>query len=102
MTVVNIILIMLVPAITYLVFMLVQGAKNKILTVLGGTAAFLLIMPFLLSVNEKAAQASIAQYPTGKATPTVGITLKNYKEQGDSVNLECSGSTGNITCKPKK
>ena len=107
--IVNLFLICLVPLVTYIVFSVVEGARNKVLTGLGGAVAFVLIVLLLPSANEKATQnasnASSAPYSTvtpREEAPTVGITLRNYKEKGDSVQLECSGSTGNITCKPKK
>ena len=36
----------------------------------------------------------------GSTAATVPLTLQNYRYKGDNVKLECSGPTGNITCKP--
>jgi hypothetical protein len=107
--IVNIILIGVVLSVTYIAFKTVEGGRNKFLSTLGGASAFVLLAAVLPSANEEAkpipsADVS-AKYTTGalpKEKPTVGVTLRNYKNKGDSVNLECSGTTGNITCKPKR
>lgn len=90
-------------------FFAVNSILKKFTVVLCGVAALVLAVLILPSANEdsKPTVASEASTPYSgtaprEAVPTVGVTLRNYKEKGDSIHLECSGSTGNITCKPKR
>ena len=109
MQLVNIFAILSVPIFTYFVFtLMVKGAKNKILTLICGAAAFMLVF-YLLPVPEKAGRnvsASTASRAGSTVAPSEApskvVVLTNFREKGDSLQLECSGTTGNITCKPKK
>jgi hypothetical protein len=90
--------------ISWIIFMMVEGAKNKALTVLGGIVASFITLLFVAAMNEKTVSYSSSSYTSApeKKASTAEVKLQNYKKQGDSVNLECSGETGNITCKAKK
>jgi hypothetical protein len=106
MLLVNVFVILFVPVTTYIFFSIVEGAKNKIMTLISGAAAFMLIV-YLLPAPEKAGQnvstaSSASSTFAPREAPSKVIVLTNYREKGDSVQLECSGTTGNITCKPKK
>lgn len=107
MQLVNIFVILSVPIFTYFVFtLIVKGAKNKILTLICGAAAFMLVF-YLLPVPEKAGRnvstaSSVSSTVAPSEAPSKVVVLTNYREKGDSLQLECSGTTGNITCKPKK
>lgn len=107
MLVVNVLVILFVPFTTYIVFtLIVKGAKNKILTLICGAAAFMLVF-YLLPVPEKAGRnvstaSSVSSTVAPSEAPSKVVVLTNYREKGDSLQLECSGTTGNITCKPKK
>ncbi|MQU28757.1 hypothetical protein GHO29_20020 [Pseudomonas helleri] len=103
MQLVNIFVILSVPIFTYFVFtLIVKGAKNKILTLICGAAAFMLVV-YLLPEPEKAGRnVSTASSVAPREAPSKVVVLTNYREKGDNLQLECSGSTGNITCKPKK
>jgi len=107
MLVVNVLVILFVPFTTYFVFtLIVKGAKNKILTLICGAAAFMLVV-YLLPEPEKAGRnvstaSSVSSTVAPSEAPSKVVVLTNYREKGDSLQLECSGTTGNITCKPKK
>ena len=109
MLIVNILVILFVPFTTYIFFtLIVKGAKNKILTLICGAAAFMLVV-YLLPESEKAGRnvsASTASRAGSTVAPSEApskvVVLTNFREKGDSLQLECSGTTGNITCKPKK
>lgn len=106
--IVNFSLLFLVVVITCIVFSAVKGNLLKALTGLGGAAVFVLVVLLLPNANEEARQAATpapsapSEVAPRELAPTVGVTLRNYKEKGDSMHLECSGPTGNVTCKPKK
>ena len=107
MLIVNILVILFVPFTTYIFFtLIVKGAKNKILTLICGAAAFMLVV-YLLPEPEKAGRnvstaSSVSSTVAPSEAPSKVVVLTNYREKGDSLQLECSGTTGNITCKPKK
>ena len=107
MLLVNVLVILFVPFTTYIVFtLIVKGAKNKILTLICGAAAFMLVF-YLLPVPEKAGRnvstaSSVSSTVAPSEAPSKVVVLTNYREKGDSLQLECSGTTGNITCKPNK
>jgi hypothetical protein len=93
---------------TYFVIKAVDGALYKIFIGLGGLAVFMLTAHLLPNPNEakRRPAASEISYPYSASAPTElaptkELTLRNYKQKGDSVGIECSGPTGNITCKPK-
>lgn len=105
----NLFMLGAVCAATYIAFNVVEGAKNKIVSVLGGIVAFVLVTMVLPSPNQdepaSPANTTTSTYSYGSSSdekPAVDVTLRNYKHKGDNVSLECSGTTGNITCKPKK
>ncbi|MCQ4260929.1 hypothetical protein [Stutzerimonas stutzeri] len=90
---------------TFVAFGVAEGAKNKIISVCLGAAAFVLLVSVLPSANEATPSIDASASRSTKALQdkaAVAVTLRNYKEKGDSVKLECSGTTGNITCKAKK
>ena len=107
MLLVNVLVILFVPFTTYIFFtLIVKGAKNKILTLICGAAAFMLVV-YLLPESEKAGRnvstaSSVSSTVAPSEAPSKVVVLTNYREKGDNLQLECSGSTGNITCKPKK
>lgn len=107
MQLVNVLVILFVPFTTYIFFtIIVKGAKNKILTLICGAAAFMLVV-YLLPEPEKAGRnvstaSSVSSTVAPSEAPSKVVVLTNYREKGDSLQLECSGTTGNITCKPKK
>lgn len=106
MQIVNVFVILFVPVTTYIFFSIVEGARNKIVTLISGAAAFMLIV-YLLPAPEKASRnvstaSSASSTLAQREAPSKVIVLTNFTEKGDSVQLECSGTTGNITCKPKK
>jgi glycopeptide antibiotics resistance protein len=104
MLLINVLVILFVPVTTYILFSIVEGAKNKIVTLIGGAAAFMLIvylLPEKTGQNVSTASSASSTFAPREA-PSKVIVLTNYREKGDSVQLECSGTTGNITCKPKK
>ena len=107
MQLVNVLVILFVPFTTYIFFtIIVKGAKNKILTLICGAAAFMLVV-YLLPESEKAGRnvstaSSVSSTVAPSEAPSKVVVLTNYREKGDSLQLECSGTTGNITCKPKK
>ena len=78
------------------------GVSLLVLVLLGFAAALLL-------PDDKQAASATPSTPVqpsissaGKDQPRESITttLRNYRYQGDSIKLECSGPTGNIKCKP--
>ncbi len=91
---------------TFVAFGVAEGAKNKIISVCLGAAAFVLLVSVLPSANEAPTPSIDASASRSTKAlqdkAAVAVTLRNYKEKGDSVKLECSGTTGNITCKAKK
>ena len=107
MLLVNVLVILFVPFTTYIFFtFIVKGAKNKILTLICGAAAFMLVV-YLLPESEKAGRnvstaSSVSSTVAPSEAPSKVVVLTNYREKGDSLQLECSGTTGNITCKPNK
>lgn len=107
MQLVNVLVILFVPFTTYIFLtIIVKGAKNKILTLICGAAAFMLVV-YLLPEPEKAGRnvstaSSVSSTVAPSEAPSKVVVLTNYREKGDSLQLECSGTTGNITCKPKK
>ncbi|TWR84789.1 hypothetical protein FJD38_23240 [Pseudomonas saxonica] len=107
MLVVNVLVILFVPFTTYIVFtLIVKGAKNKILTLICGAAAFMLVV-YHLPESEKAGRnvstaSSAGSTVAPSEAPSKVVVLTNFREKDDSLQLECSGTTGNITCKPNK
>ena len=107
--IVNILLIGVVVSVTYIAFKVVEGGRNKFLSILGGASVVVFLVAVMPSANEEvnsAQRADVsAKYYTGaspKDKATVEVTLQNYKNKGNSLDLECSGTTGNITCRPKR
>lgn len=91
-----------VGSVAWVAFQVVDGFRNKALAVLGGFVGIALVVSILPSAVEKPDyRVSSPPPPTSREAPSKTVTLKNYKEKGDSVNLVCSGTTGNITCKSK-
>lgn len=86
-------------------FLIGKEFKRAGMVLLGG---FALLWGIAAVLPEKPQPAAASNSPpaTGgySSTPqksSVDVTLRNYKEKGDSVPLECSGPTGRIVCKPK-
>ena len=105
---VNFALLCLVVFITCGIVSVAEGTLKKVFAGLCGAAVFVLVVVILPKPNEaKRTAAAEHSSPHKPVLPrdtaqSVDVTLRNYKEKGDSVQIECSGSTGNIICKPKK
>lgn len=102
----NLFLILCVGGGTYIAFKAVDGWRNKALSIAGGVVALAVlatVLPSAVPVNtaSPSAQTSRSTYSPASKPETVDVTLRSYKEKGDSVRLQCSGTTGNITCKPR-
>jgi MFS superfamily sulfate permease-like transporter len=88
--------------------------RNKLLSGLAATVVFFTAISWMLggdneeknkpvSRSETAPTAAVPSAPRSEPmSESRTVTLQNYRSKGDNVTLECSGSTGNIKCKPAR
>lgn len=104
---INLFALMFVCAVAGVAFLFTDSLRNKALAILGGFVGIVLLVSILPSAVKKpdygvSTTSSPAPSPSPREAPSKTVTLQNYRAKGDSVKLECSGTTGNITCKPAK
>lgn len=84
------------------VFSLAKVAAIYLAVVLSG----MMLITWLTKPSARSEQASssTAQLESPRSreapSPTVNATIRNYRSKGDSIDLQCSGATGSIQCKP--
>lgn len=66
----------------------------------------MMLITWLMKPSARSEEASAANVPldsirSPEGPPqTVNATIRNYRSKGDSIDLQCSGATGSIRCKP--